>query len=63
MLRQFTLSRRQVGPARGEVTAFYNGRVVTGNPRRIPLLPYAQIQLDVGRPLIAPERITFPRGL
>ena len=57
------LSRRQVGPARGAVTAFYNGRVVTGNPRRIPLLPHAQIQLDIGRPLIAPERITFPRGL
>lgn len=57
------LSRRQVGPARGEVTAFYNGRVFAGNPRRIPLLAHAQIQLDVGRPLIAPERITFPRGL
>jgi hypothetical protein len=57
------LSRRQVGPARGEVTAFYDGRVFAGNPRRIPLLTHAQIQLDVGRPLIAPERITFPRGL
>jgi hypothetical protein len=57
------LSRRQVGPARGEVTAFFNGRIFKGNPRRIPLLAHAQIQLDVGRPLIAPERITFPKGL
>jgi hypothetical protein len=57
------LSRVQVGPARGEVTAYFNGRPFTGNPRRIPLVAHAQIQLDVGRPLIAPERITFPKGL
>jgi hypothetical protein len=57
------LSRRRVGPARGAVAAFFNGRVFTGNPRTIPLLAHAQIQLDVGRPLISPERITFPRGL
>ena len=57
------LSRRRVGPAHGMVTAFFNGRVFTGDPRAIPLLAHAQIQLDVGRPLIAPERITFPQGL
>jgi hypothetical protein len=57
------LSRGRVGPALGTVTAFFNGRVFTGNPRAIPLLAHAQIQLDVGRPLIAPERITFPQGL
>ena len=57
------LSRRQVGPARGKVTAFFNGRMFTGDPRRIPLLAHAQIQLDVGRPLIGPDRITFPQGL
>jgi hypothetical protein len=37
--------------------------VFTGNPREIPLLAPAQIQLDVGRPLIAPEHITFPQRL
>jgi hypothetical protein len=57
------LNRRRVGPARGMVTAFFNGRVFTGNPREIPLLAHAQIQLDVGRPLSGPERITFPQGL
>jgi hypothetical protein len=57
------LGRGRVGPARGTVTAFFDGRVFTGNPREIPLLAHAQIQLDVGRPLIAPERITFPQGL
>jgi hypothetical protein len=53
----------RVGPARGAVTAFLNGHVFDGNPREIPLLAHAQIQLDVGRPLIAPEQITFPQGL
>jgi hypothetical protein len=57
------LDREQVGPARGDVTALFNGRVFTGNPRKIPLLPHAQIQLDVGRPLIAPAHINFPQGL
>jgi hypothetical protein len=57
------LSRRQVGPAHGSVTALFNGRVYAGDPRQIPLLAHAQIQLDVGQPLIAPERITFPEGL
>ena len=57
------LDSEQVGPARGPVTALFNGRVFTGNPREIPLLAHAQIQLEVGRPLLAPEQVTFPNGL
>jgi hypothetical protein len=57
------LSRRRVGPARGSVTGLFNGRVFTGDPREIPLLAHAQIQLDVGKPRIAPEQIAFPQGL
>jgi hypothetical protein len=53
----------QVGPATGHVTALYNGQVYQGNPRDIPLNAHAQIQLDVGTPIIAPETITFPSGL
>jgi hypothetical protein len=53
------LSSDQVGPAKGKVTAFYNGALYQGNPRDIPLGRYAQIQLDVGSPLVAPEHITF----
>lgn len=53
------LSSSQVGPARGRVVAFFNGKVYAGNPREIPLLKHAQIQLDVGTPLIAPASITF----
>jgi hypothetical protein len=57
------LTRRQVGSARGAVTALYNGRAYTGSPRDIPLAAHAQIQLDVGQPLVAPLSITFPSGL
>ena len=57
------LNRERVGPASGHVTGLFNGRVFTRNPRQIPLLAHAQIQLDVGRPLIAPEHIKFPQGL
>jgi hypothetical protein len=57
------LSSGRVGPARGPVTALFDGRVFTGDPRRIPLLAQAQIQLEVGKPLVAPESIAFPPGL
>ena len=53
----------QVGPARGPVTAIYNRQVYRGNPRNIPLEKHAQIQLEVGKPLISPASITFPSGL
>jgi hypothetical protein len=53
----------QVGPARGHVTAIYNGRAYQGNPRDIPLNAHAQIQLEVGKPLIGPTSITWPGGL
>jgi hypothetical protein len=57
------LGPRQVGPAIGAVTAIYNGKLYDGNPRDIPLNAHAQIQLDVGRPLVAPVTITFAGGL
>ena len=53
----------QVGSAHGPVTALYNGQVYRGNPRNIPLEKHAQIQLEVGKPLISPASITFPNGL
>jgi hypothetical protein len=49
----------QVGPVKGKVTAFYNGQVYKDNPRRIPLGNRTQIQLDVGTPVIAPEKVSF----
>lgn len=53
----------QVGPDKGHVVALYNGQLYLGNPRDIPLNPHAQIQLEIGKPLIAPVSITFPKGL
>jgi len=57
------LGTGQVGPAKGHVTAIYNGHLYQGNPRDIPLNKHAQIQLEVGTPLVAPEHITWPSGL
>jgi hypothetical protein len=54
------LGADRVGPALGPVTAIVNGRVWTGDPRRIPLQSHAQIQLEVGKPLVAPLSIEFP---
>jgi hypothetical protein len=54
------LSRTRVGPARGHVTAIVNGKVWTGDPRQIPLVSHSQIQLEVGRPLVAPQTVAWP---
>ncbi len=54
----------QVGPASGRVTALYNGQRCRGNPANIPLTAHAQIQLEVGTPLVGPESINWqPTGL
>jgi hypothetical protein len=53
----------RVGPARGHVTVIYNGRAYRGDPRGVPLTAHARIQLEVGRPLVAPAPIAWPPGL
>jgi hypothetical protein len=57
------LGPTQVGPARGHVTALYDGQLYRGDPRNIPLTAHAQIQLEVGTPLVGPESINWPSGL
>jgi hypothetical protein len=57
------LGTDRVGPETGHVVAIYNGQVYRGNPRDIPLTAHAQIQLQVGTPLVAPEQISWPSGL
>ena len=57
------LGPNQVGPAHGHVTVLYNGEVYQGNPRDVPLTAHAQIQLEVGKPLVGPEKITWPSGI
>jgi hypothetical protein len=57
------LSAKRVGPLRGKVTAIFNGKVFAGNPRNIPLEAHAQIQLEVGKPLVVPLHIANWNGL
>ncbi len=57
------LGLHQAGPATGQVVAIYNGQRYEGNPRNIPLTAHAQIQLEIGAPLIAPVSITFPSSI
>ncbi len=46
------LTTDQVGPAHGKVTAFVDGKQVTGDPGAIPLKDLQVIQLDVGTPVV-----------
>ena len=57
------LTRAQVGPARGVVVAVENGKVVTGDLATIPLTNQASIELEVGKPLVTPQTVAFPKGL
>jgi hypothetical protein len=56
---QQPLGPEQVGPARGTVVAFVNGRRFIGDPRDIPLLPHGVVQLDVGSPAVPFEPVDF----
>ena len=53
------LSRTQVAGAKGKVTAFVNGKAWTRDPRAIPLLPHASIQLDLGEPTVKAQVISW----
>jgi hypothetical protein len=53
------LSGNQVGTATGKVTAFVNGKPWTKDPRSIPLIPHAVIQLSVGTPVVAFHNISW----
>ncbi|WP_051941178.1 hypothetical protein [Phaeacidiphilus oryzae] len=43
------LSSSQVGPAKGTVTAYVNGKKISGNPSDITLTSHENIQLNVGK--------------
>jgi hypothetical protein len=60
---QERLDSRHLGNATGRVVAYLNGRRYRGDPRAIPLTKHAQIQLELGRPRVAPVSLTFPPGL
>jgi hypothetical protein len=60
------LTAQQVGPAKGALVVYLNGRRWTQNPRLIPLLAQEQIQIDVGSPAIpfqpSPFKVTGSCG-
>jgi hypothetical protein len=56
------ISATQVGPAKGAVTAFVNGKKFTGDPKNVPLGAHSVIQLDVGT-VVPFANYTFPQGL
>jgi hypothetical protein len=56
------LSSHSVATARGPVTAFLNGRRWTKSPRAIPLKPHAEVQLDVGQPVVGFQGVSFGRS-
>jgi hypothetical protein len=55
------LSRTQVASATGKVSAFLNGKPWKQDPRAIPLLPHASVQLDVGSPTVPARIVSFAR--
>ena len=63
------LARTAVGPYRGRVSAFVNGKAFKANPREIPIGSYQQIVLEVGSrvinsvPFILPLRIAYQNAL
>ena len=56
------LSASQVGPDKGTVSAYVNGKAYTGDPRNIPMNAHAVIQLDVGK-VMPFSNYTFAQGL
>jgi hypothetical protein len=44
------------------VRAYVNGRLLSGDPRAIPLTSHARIVLEAGPPWVAPPSFTFPAG-
>ena len=56
------LSSTQVGPAKGTVTAYVNGKKVSGNPASIPLSSHSAIQLNVGKDAPPPVAIDWSKS-
>jgi hypothetical protein len=49
---QQPLGPSQVATAKGHVVVFENGKQLQGNPRSTPLIAHADIQIDVGSPVV-----------
>jgi hypothetical protein len=56
------LGRTRVGQATGPVTAYVDGKAYPGDPRGIVLREHADIQLDVGSPVVPPQPVDWSRS-
>jgi hypothetical protein len=56
------LSSSAVAGASGRVTAYVDGKLWTKDPRAIPLVSHAAIQLEVGGPVVPPQPFSFGRS-
>jgi hypothetical protein len=53
------LTTSQVGPARGAVQVYVDGRRYRGNPRTVRLGSHVDIQIDVGTPTVPPRTVDW----
>jgi hypothetical protein len=49
------LRKLRAAAARGQVTAFYNGKPWRGSYRSIPLRSHAVITVEIGKPIVKPK--------
>jgi hypothetical protein len=56
------LASDQVGAVRGTLTVFVNGVRRTGDPAAIPLESREDIQIDVGTPVVAAQRVDWSKS-
>ncbi|HEY2042899.1 MAG TPA: hypothetical protein VGH11_09500 [Jatrophihabitans sp.] len=59
---QQPLTVDQIGPAKGTLTVFVNGIRYVGNPASIALKSHEDIQVDVGTPAVAAQRIDWSKS-
>ena len=55
------LSADRVGAAKGRITAFVNGKLWRKSVRDIPLIPHANIQLEIGSPIPPLQTVDWAR--
>jgi hypothetical protein len=53
------LTTTAVGPVHGSQTVFVNGRRYSGDPAKIPLRSHEDVQIDVGKPVVSPEKVSW----
>jgi hypothetical protein len=56
------LTANQIGPATGTLTVFVDGTRYTGNPATIALTSREDIQVDVGTPAVAPQKVDWSKS-